>query len=291
MGVLEDIQREYPMWSFLVKDKEIGPLLRDAVDPNKGFSPQEFQARLYQTTYFKTRSQKAREWDILYNTDRAEARRQANSYKNQIRQQAHQLGIRFTRQEIEYMAAGGLRSGISIGSPEANFAIFNFAKNRPGKFMEGAIKGQAHSVSSRARSQYYVPLSSNESHNWGLAIALGQRDEAALNQFLANKAISRYSHLKTELQAGKTMEDLFGGHRQVIAEELELAPESIDFTKGQWSQVIDMYDKNEQRHRSFTLSEARTLARQDRRFWNTSNGKALGSGLTNFMLEKFGARA
>ena len=293
VDVIQEIKNNYPMYVHLLKYPEISKLLRDAVDPDKGFSPQEFQARLYSTNYFRTRSAKRREWEALWATDPAEARRRANVYKGTIRSELNKLGFKYNENQVRYIAAYGLQNGEDLSDPNVRFRLFNFMRRQsPKAFTNGAINGGIRDVKTRARGDYYVNLTAREAVNWGTALALGQRDQSSLEQFLSAKAMSLYPHLRRSLQAGKTMSDLFDGHKQVIAEELEVDPDTINFAnRSKWSQVLDFYDKNEKSHRAYTLSETRTLARQDPRFWNTANGKQMGSSMANTILAKFGKRA
>jgi hypothetical protein len=122
-------------------------------------------------------------------------------------------------------------------------------------------------------------------------MALGQRTEVELEEWMRGRAASKYAHLAARLNAGETMEDMFSGHKQVIAEELELDPNTIDLSQGRWSKVLQTYDKNLGKNRPYTLGEVTKLARQDDRFWKTSKGQEMQSSLGTFLLQTFGERA
>lgn len=291
MGVLDDVKNQYPTLAFLLNDPEVGPLLRDAVDPNKGFSPQTFQAKLYQTKWFKGRSTSQRKIDILKNTDPGEYARLRNANLAQVRLMAKKLGLNLTAGQKLYMAEVNLRNGTDLGSEEALYNLMNFAQGQdPKKMGEGSVKGATFDVQEMAREQFYVPLSKTDAYKWGVELALGTKDEKALRAFLSDRAASLYPHLKDQLQGGASMEDLFSGHRAVLARELEMSEASIDFTK-QYQKVLHQIDPTTGKPRPMTLHETQTLARQDPKWWKTSNGAEADAGMANFILKAFGKRA
>lgn len=308
MTVLDDIRENYPTLAFLVNDPEVGQLLKDAVDPNKGFSPQAFQAKLYQTNWYKTRSEAVRTNDILRNTDPGEWKARLSEYGAQVKAMSDQLGLNLSPAEISYISGNNLRYGIEANSPEARASLATFAKKAvtSSSFMApGTIMAATQNVKAMAAGQYFLPMDENIAKQWAVDLAFGVKDEAALKAELQKSAASRYTWLAPQLNAGQSMEQIFAGHRAVIAEELEIDPGSIDFTRGDWRRVLGV--PNEQgttndtagpqagnpgplAQRPMTLYEAQTLARQDTRWWSTSRGRSADAGMANFMLKSFGAR-
>lgn len=287
---LDRVREQYPELAWLFNDPEIGPLLRDAVDPNRGFSPTTFQAKLYQTNWFKRQSQAARQWQILKNTDPGEANARRAQYRAEIGRLSQSLGINLTNGQAMLAAEAALQYGWDLNGGQLLEAIAAHGR-KTGKYGAGAIRTTAEKAKSLSSGQYFLPMSNADAYKWGDWVARGMRTEQDLQIELQNRAISRYRHLAQELSAGNTMEDIFAGHRALIAQELELAPDSIDFTKGQWAKVIGVPDPNGKGVRSMTLSETQTLARQDNRWWATSNGREADAGMANFVLKMFGRRA
>lgn len=287
MALLDDIRDQFPYLAFLINDPEIGALLADAVDPNKGFSASHFEAAVMGTQWWQSRSAAQRDWDILTNNDPGEADEQRSSYQTQLWFKAAQMGVRLTPGEVAWYTEYALRNGLSINDPrmiEGLAKLYTQADHR----MEGSIRtGQGRALQV-ARGEFMVPISVNEAVQWGEWLGMGVKTEADLEQAMRERAQSYYPHLAADLKEGATMQSLFSGHIATIAEELELDPEAVDLTKGQFSKVIDVYDPNNQVHRPATLSEARTLARQDSRFWDTSNGRAMDAGMTASLLRSFG---
>lgn len=292
MTVLDDIKEQYPSLAFLVNDPEVGKLLRDAVDPNKGFSPTTFQAKLYNTQWFRHRSASQREATILQNTDPFEYRQRLTAYRAQINQIANSLGITLSPAQTLYMAAYNYSKGIDVNSPEFMTGFRGFLRNQPStKFSSsGSVDAAATVFRNIAKNQYYLPIDQKEAHRWGIELALGIKDENALKELMNQRAQSAYPHLKELLANGATMEEIFSGHRAMIAQELELSPDQIDFTKD-WSKVLHQVDPQTKKPRPMTLHETQTLARQDSRWWATTNGRKQDAGMASFLLKTFGKRA
>lgn len=290
MGVLDDIREQYPSLAFLVNDPEVGPLLRDAVDPNKGFSPETFQAKLYQTNWFRSRSTSQRNIDTLSKTDPGEFKRLYSDFETQVRMMNSKLGLNLNAEEIRYITSANLRNGVDPNSEEFAISLRKYAGKISDRIGSGTVTGAELQVRDIARTQFYVPMSDAEVRTWALDLAFGTRDEAALRAQLSAKSASLFPHLKELLANGASMEDIFSGHRAVIAQELELSPEQIDFTKD-WTKVLHQVDPATGKPRPMTLHETQTLARQDNRWWATSKGRQQDAGMANFMLKTFGKRA
>ncbi len=288
--VLDRVREQYPELAWLFNDPEVGALLRDAVDPNKGFSPTTFQTKLYATNWFKRQSQSARQWNILKNTDPGEANARRAEYTTEIGRLASSLGIKLTPGQTSLTAEAALQFGWDLGGGQLLEAIT--AHGRKIGYGPGAIASNASKAKALSFGQYYLPMTNTEANTWGDLIVRGMRTDADLQTELQNRAISRYHYLAPELSSGKTMEDIFAGHRATIAQELEISPTSIDFTKGQWAKVLGIVDRSGTgKMRPLSLSETQTLARQDTRWWSTANGREADAGMANFMLKTFGKRA
>lgn len=289
MDVMAEIRKRYPQLAYLFNDPEIGNLLRKAVDPNAGFSPDEFQAQLYNTNWFKRQSQAQREWDILSHTDPGEANSRRASTRIDVQKLAQRLGIRLTGGEVNVIAEGALQRGWQAGGQELLEAITTYGR-KINKYTVGDIRTSAENAKQLARSQYYVAMTHEDAMHWGDWMARGIRSEDDLKFELGNRAASRYRHLAPMLSAGQTMEDIFGGHRSMIAEELEIAPGTIDFTKGTWSKVLGVYDKDTSSWRPMSLSETQTLSRSQDQWWKTMNGRAADASMARMLTETFGKR-
>lgn len=289
MGVLDDIRENYPTLAFLINDPQVGPLLRNAVDPSRAFSPQKFQAKLYQTNWFRKQSQSMREYDILRHTDPGTFGSNVASYRTSVAQTAARLGVRLSQAQITWLAHDAYRRGMEQDDPRIAYGVSRLRTSR--NDTAGAIRTATIGARSLSYGQYYTSMSNREAHSWGDKIARGLRTMDDLQADLQRRAASKYPHLAAQLNAGQTMDQIFAGHKAIIAEELELAPESIDLARSRWSKVTGIYDAKQKQHRPMTLYETKVMAREDPRFWRTQHGQQEDAQMASFMAQTFGKRA
>lgn len=288
MAVIDDVRKKYPNLAFLLNDPEIGPMLRDAINPASTFSPQEFEARIANTRWWRGHSAAQRQWEFLRHTDPGEANSRISSYRSSVAQLASRLGVHLSGNEVSLLAVTALQNGWDPSSPELAYKVSQLRTgNRAGA---GAIQTYAQQATQIAQGQYMIPISKATAATWGDWMARGLKTPQDFAAAMQKKAISRFPYLKASIQEGQTPEQIFAPHKDMIAQELELSPGSIDLVNSRWSKVLDVYDKQLGKHRPMTLYETQTLARQDERWWKTSKGKAADAGMANTVLQKFGKR-
>jgi hypothetical protein len=230
--------------------------------------------------------------EILSHTDPAEYARRLRGAESQVNAVASKLGVTLTAGERKYMAGVHLNAGVDINSPEFTNNFRGWLRAQPDKRFgaAGSVDQAATVFRNIAKNQYYLPINQDEARRWGIELALGVKDEGQIKELMSQRAASAYPHLKELLANGASMEEIFSGHRAMIAQELELAPNQIDFTKD-WSKVLHQIDPQTHKPRPMTLHETQTLARQDKRWWSTTKGREQDAGMANFLLKTFGKRA
>jgi hypothetical protein len=286
----QQIAEQYPYFGFLMSDPEVGPLLTRAVDPSQPYSSNKFQAELMKTNYFRSRSAATRQWEILVNTDPAEAwRRRAETYFQQS-DIAHKLGYMLTEPELQFMAEWNLGRGIEVGSPEWNWGLRTIlnTQTEPHKLVNGSIMGAMNQIHDTAKGDWLMSMSQEEYYRMGVDVAMGYLDDKAVRYALQERASSLYPHLRPQMDQGATMKDLFSGHMQTIAEEWEVDPGTLTYDSPTMQSIIGRRDPNTGNMRSASLYEAKILARQDDKFWNTSRARQLESSAGNYLLKTFG---
>lgn len=287
-SVEQQIREQYPSMAWLLNDPEIGQLLRDAVDPSKGFSPQSFEAKVKGTNWYKKRTQSQRDWETLWHTDNATARQRLTQYTNAVQRQAQRMGVNITASQLRWIAASGIQQGWDPSGPEILSGLGKLYSKQPSS---GAITTAAQRATAIASGQYMVPISAKSAQVWGNWIAQGLKTEEDFAANMRNAAISKFPHLKAQIEAGETPEQIFSPHRQAIASTLELSPGEVNLLDGKWSKILNTYDKNLKRNRPMTIYETEVLARQDERYWRTKNGQDAQAETANKLLELFGKRA
>jgi len=285
----QKIAEDYPFFSFLMNDPEVGPLLTRAVNPSQPFSSTKFNSELMKTSYFRTRSAASRQWEILINTDPAEAQARRNEFYHQAADITNKLGFNLTQPELEWITEWNLGHGVEAGSPEYNFALKQFMQSQNGsRLVLGSVQGAMNQIHDMSKGEYFVGLSSDEYYKMGVDVALGYLNDEAVRYSLQERASSMYPHLRPQLDQGATMRDLFAGHMQTVADEWEVDPGSITYDSPTMQQIIGRRDPQTGQMRSASLYESKVMARQDDRFWSTSRARQLESGAGSYLLKTFG---
>lgn len=290
MAIADLIREQYPSLAFLINNPEIGPLLREAVDPNKGFSPQTFQAKLYQTKWWRSQSATGREWLIKAKTDPGTAKLERSEYSAALMQAASRYGIVLNKDQLVYLTELGLGRGTAPDSPWMLRQFSQLLASGAAKAGPGMRQTAAQTVKQMAKGDYFYRMSSKNAQIWGDRIAQGKATLDDVRAEIADRTLEMYPQFATGLRQGRTMAEMTDGHRQIIADELELDPDIIDLSEGRWSAILGRRD-SKGNLRPMTAFETLQLARQDPRFWRTGKGKQMDSEWSKTILAMFGKRA
>jgi len=292
MGVAEDVLEKYPSLYFLMSHPEIGPLLTQAVNPQTGFSPQTFQAKLYQTNWWKSQSETQRNWLIKSNTDPGSANQERSSYRISLGTAANAYGTSLNAAQLKFLSEAGLAHGWAPDGPEMLDAIRKLGQGKP-SMGKGAKGVAATEIRALANGQWYQNPSMNDVTRMAEAVAVGRDSLESINARLALSARTRYPHLADQIKAGQTLAQITAPLREVVANELERTPESIQIAGHPvWRQLlVGIQDPASKKMRPMTESEAMRLARRQPDWWKTSNGRQSDAGMARTLLTAFGRRA
>jgi hypothetical protein len=183
----------------------------------------------------------------------------------------------------------GLQRGWAPDGAELMDKVAALVRTGAAKAGPGARRTAARSVQQMARGDYFYAMTNTSAAIWGDRIARGIYTVDDVRSAVRDKVARLYPQFSTGLAQGATMRELTDGHRSIIAEELELDPERIDFTQGRWSAVLSTKG-SDGKIRPMTDVEVRKLARNDSRWWNTSHGKQTDATVSRDFLRMMGAR-
>lgn len=101
-------------------------------------------------------------------------------------------------------------------------------------------------------------------------------------------AKKRYGHLSDLIDQGVTLEDLAGNYKQTAAKLLEVDPNTIDMSQGDYEVALSFGDEGKKR--AMTTGEWEKLLRTDSRYgWEkTENAKTEARSLANNLAQAFG---
>lgn len=288
MDIIQQIRETFPQMAWLLNDPEVGPLLKEAVNPSGGFSPATFEAKVKNTNWYKKRTASQRDWEILWNTDRKTAYQRLGEFKENLKRHATRLGVNATNAQLDWITSVGVGYGWDPMGAEVAQRLSQLFSSRPGN---GAINTAKHRAITISEGDYLLPLSRKSAEHWGMLIATGQRTEEDLRKVLMNKARSKFPFLNQQILQGQTPGQIFAPHKDIIASTLEISPGEVDLLHGKWNQVLSKFDKGAKQARPLTLYETEVLAKSDPKYWTTKNGKQAEADTASSLLRLFGKRA
>lgn len=289
--VTQRVLEQYPSLAFLLNDPEIGPLLRDAVDPDKGFSAQTFQAKLYETAWWRTHSASARREIIERATDPQSAHERGWNYGAALDQVASQLGVHLNQAQKHWLTTLGIQQGFEPGSARMLQELARLANPTNIAKGRGTAGVAAHAASALASGRYFQEMSLQRSIEIGKAIATGKDTLESVEERLRVKAMSRFPHLADRLAAGESLAEIVDPYRQIVAEELELGSVgNVNMNDVTWRQLFGIRDPKTGKMRLPTESEVVRMARSRPQWWGTSRGRQMDAEATRGILQIMGVR-
>lgn len=286
--VYEYIVTNYgPGFATMLGHEEIGVLLRRA-EAEKWTSDTLAEA-VKQTSWYRRQSDQQRMWEALKVENPAEADRRRREREAIIWDQANQLGVKVDPRLIRQLTEDSLAFGWS--EAQTNDTLTGFITYDP-KAPEG--KGDTAVTISQLKDyarQYHVILTDQQA--WQMAQRI-LRDETTIEAQIVTfkqqaKARYAYGGLAELIDRGVTPEDYFANHKNLMARELELNPESIDFTDPKWSAVLGKADAKGVM-RPMTLTETvEELRSMDNRYgwWDTAQAGQQAASVALDLREMF----
>lgn len=211
--------------SFLNANPELKKLFSDMV--SKGYSKDMFQAKLRDTKWWKTHSDKEREYLTQTYTDPATAKQNFNAAYITVHQLAEQLGIKdtkFTKARIQEAAYNVVAKGWSDGQLRNFLGQYVY-------FDGGDFEGAGADTQNELRSYAYT-MGVHMSDKWyadntrkvlrGLATTSDYKNE------MLRQAKAMFPQFSKQLDAGQTVADIASPYLQSMAQILELPTGSIN---------------------------------------------------------------
>lgn len=284
------IQRNYPDVAGFLANDEIRKVLFDAAREDLG--DRELGARLQQTEYWRTHGPSSRAFDLLISQDPNEAGRIVDTAKATVSDLLSRNGVQVEDGELGEIAKKAIREGwINLGGQVADANRMNDftawltrTEGSPG----GEVALDADTITALYRL-YGIPISRQTAEDLALRVQEGSESLESIKGELQGKARGLWQNDPDVLRAienGRTPADYFEGHRQIIADTLELNPEAVDVLNDRrWREVAQFWDG--ERRRSMTLREVTDWARDQEEFADTREYKSteaeLGLGLSRFV--------
>jgi hypothetical protein len=243
----------YPQYYAIVRNvPEIARLLEEAIANT--YTPEQFQAKLEQTSWWQQTTASAREWDINGQRDPATQQTLIDNKRVEVRNLAlSAFGVQLSDEKLEQLTVDSLRFGWS----------YNFLQNAIGDVATQSTvgisqlrQGYIGQTIRQTAKRYGVALADETFNSFVNRIAVGQETTDSFENYASNIARSLYPTLTAQFDSGLTFEDAVSPYRQVAANLLELNPNDIDFMDPKWlTPITYMPDPQSGEQRLMNLAE------------------------------------
>lgn len=179
---------------------------------------------LQNTAWYQNHSKSQRQFDELKFSDPATWQRQIDQQRHALAAQARSMGLALDDGQLDHLAHLTLRNGLS--NEEINHVLAKHFDYEPGQGYGGEAGSALDTIEQLAKS-YYVPISGHQLQHYTRQVLQGSLDPNSLNDVFKQQALSLFPYLKQQLNAGQTVADIADPYRQLMANTLELNPDSI----------------------------------------------------------------
>lgn len=279
------VKTHYGAMGSYLGHPEIGPILMRSA--REGWAPEQLEAALQQTTWWKTHTSSQREFDLLARTDPKEAEKKVTDVGNQIIALLEQEGVRdqFSDERIATLAVTLARNGASGEDiPRSVLAELEFAPTQP----IGRLGARMTDIKTRA-DDMLIPLSDQTAFEWAKKVETGMATQDAFDQYVRETAKGAWGHLADRIDSGFTVKQLLEPQIQTVAGLLERDADSIDFRDPRFSQIISHNDGTTTRE--MTISEAGKYVRGLDEYYQTQGAETQVAGFVTQLASQFGKRA
>lgn len=285
------VQQDYPQLMAFLDDPELGPLILRLAAGR--ISPSLFQIRLRQTSYWRTHSDSHRSWVMSQALDPASARQQVSQRALRVQQLAGQLGVNFNtgQNTTRQIADWSLR--YDWNEDQMLNWILRFATYADeGQAQLGGI-GATMNTLRTAANQFMLPMGNQQLFRDARNIAGGRATEDTIAQRYRQQAIDRWQGndvMVNLIQQGGNPAAFFEPYRQMLAQELEISPDAVDFMRDNRFTPITSNVRPDGTVGPMSVSEAQRHIRSLNEWGDTARGQAEGASLVNVLTRTFGVR-
>lgn len=277
------VASKYGYAAGFLNHPEVGPILARAA--REGWGEQELYGAISQTGWWKATSDSQRGWQMLVNEDPATAARLAAETASNIQNRASSLGVNLSQDQVADLARTATQNGWTNEQVmDQLISTANWAGLDAGDLT--AARDEVKAIA----GDYLVSVSDATAQRYAERIASGEMTQAGVRSAMQAQARTRFSWMQDEIDQGITPSMYLDPIKNVIANELELAPEAVNLMDGEWLGLVEVQG-DDGKMRAATQREAQLSARKDSRWKSTSNAQSQVARAASFVQQAMGRRA
>ena len=217
--------------AFLNAHKDVKAKVNLAI--KNGWTPERLQGSIKTTTWWKTRTDAQRQYDLIIKENPKEAARQIALKREEVQTAASNLGVTLTAAEMNSMATAFYRDGSSQAEVQARLA----ANWDMGEKQTGQAAIAVDDIRQTA-ADYGVRLAPATQEKYTRQILAGDMDAKGWEDMIREQAKMLYAPISAQLDQGKTVKDVMGSYLQIAGSELGMDPEQMSLDDPRWTAAI-----------------------------------------------------
>ncbi len=279
----KDVVRErFPAFSWAIDHPDLGPILEEAAEGE--YTEATFDANLRATEWWISRTETQRAWDIFEGdpSNATEVERRIAEATGVLSDQASQLGATLTDVQLEALARGRLRNGLSDDEVVGEI----LQTQDPSTYGAGLFTSTEGDIRATA-ADFMVTLDDDTIRSMATKVVSGEMVRAGVIDFMKNLASNQYPSLVGLIEGGTNLREYTAPHRKLVADMLGRVPGDIDLM-GEFRDVLSIGDKNGPR--PMTLSETERFVRSKDEYWEGTQGQGEMFTLADGLSKALGVR-
>jgi hypothetical protein len=151
---------------------------------------------------------------------------------------------------------------------------------------DGQLKASVELVK-QLGTRYLTPISDETAREYATRLASGEMTTETIQMLVANQAKTTFSWLAPQIDQGMTVRDVLLPSRDIIARELEVAPETIDLMDQKFQQMLRV--TSDQGTRAATFDEVLKNVRSTAEWRKTGRARETASNAVMMLRQAFGS--
>lgn len=273
-------------WAIVNEEPELMKLIETAKAEKWGAL--EFQYELEQTTWWKTHSSYARQFDVEMARDPATAQARIDTVAEQIRQIALDRNLRLGSESLNEIARNAVRFGWSE-QQTLNVLGTEALKSETG--VTALRYGFYGNKINEIAADYGVTISDTEFSELVNKFAVGKENEESLTASFQTKATALFPAIADRLMAGETFSDIVDPYITRASNILQRDFAATDFAQNDNLAQAVTYMGEDGKQRPMTYTEWGNYLRSNRDFGYEYTDEAVGRAyqVANRIADLFGA--
>jgi hypothetical protein len=240
------VENQYPDLAWMLNVPDLGSVIVQMAQT--GADETAVTAALQSTPWWQTHGDSVRKWIQEVQTDPGQSQADMSAQESSLGATLSQMGFQATGAQLSLLASQSLALGWTDQQIKDNISQnivtdskgnmqFKYAGITTGVGAGGSLQSSVQSIQNEA-AKYLVPISNSTAQSFATSLAGGHMTLDGVDAYFQNQAASLYPSIAGAIKSGITPADYVTPYKEVAAQLLGVAPDSIDMTQAKWQRPL-----------------------------------------------------